>query len=125
MTRLWIGVGLMVILLFGGIALWLGIVPFHENLAKELDTAAELAVAGNWEQAQNTAFSARDRWQRHQNRIAAVTDHEPMEQMEALFQKLSMLDSDRAVDFACICVQLAQTAQAIGETQALKWWGIL
>ena len=125
MTRLWFGVGLLVVLLLGGIALRCGIVPFHENLAQELDTAAELAVAGNWEQAQNAAFSARTRWQRHQDRISAVTDHEPMEQMEALFQELSMLDSDRAVDFACICVQLSQTAQAIGETQALKWWGIL
>ncbi|MBQ3542736.1 MAG: DUF4363 family protein [Oscillospiraceae bacterium] len=125
MTRLWIGVGLLVVLLLGGIALWMGIVPFHETLAQELDTAAELAVAGSWKQAQNTAFSARARWQRHQDRIAAVTDHEPMEQMEAMFQELSMLDSDRTVDFACICVHLAQTARAIGETQALKWWGIL
>ena len=125
MTRLWIGIGLMLVLLLGGIALWLGIVPFHENLAHELDSAAELAVAGNWEQAQKTAFEARDRWQQHQNRIAAVTDHEPMEQMEALFHELSLLDASRAVDFACICVQLAETSRAIGETQSLKWWGVL
>lgn len=125
MIRLWFGVGLLVVLLLGGIALWLGIAPFHEDLAQALDTAAELAITGSWEQAQATAFSARDRWQRHQDCIAAVTDHEPMEQMEAMFQELDMMGADRAVDFACVCVHLAQTARAIGETQRLKWWGIL
>lgn len=125
MTRLWIGVGLMLVLLLGGIALWVGIVPFHENLASSLDDAAQLAIGGQWEQAQKAAFAARDRWQKHQNGIAAVTDHEPMEQMEALFRELSLLGASQAVDFACICVQLAQTAHAIGETQSLKWWGVL
>lgn len=125
MTRLWIGVGLMLALLLEGIFLCRAIVPFHENLADSLDTAAELAVAGNWKQAQKTAFAARDRWQQHKNPIASVTDHEPMEQMEALFQELSLLNASRAVDFACICVRLAQTARAIGETQSLRWWGVL
>ena len=125
MTRLWIGVGLLLILLLGGIALWLGIVPFHENLAESLDRAAQLAAEGHWTQAQDTAFAARDRWQRHKDSIAAVTDHEPMEQMEALFQELSILDANQAVDFACICVHLAGVSRAIGETQELRWWGIL
>ena len=125
MTRLWIGVGLLLVLLLGSIALWGRIVPFHEALAEDLDAAAELATAGNWEQAQKLAFSAQNRWKQHQNSIAAVTDHEPMEQMHALFRELGLLDASRRVDFACICVQIAQTARAIGETQSLKWWGIL
>ena len=125
MTRLWIGAGLLLALLLGGLGLRLGIVPFQESVAKKLDTAATLAVDGSWKMAQNTAFAARDRWRRHKNGIAAVTDHEPMEEMEGLFQELNFLDSDRAVDFACICVQLAEISRAIGETQRLKWWGVL
>ena len=124
MTRLWIGAGLLLALLVGGLGLRLGIVPFQESVAEELDTAAVLAKE-DWIQAQNTAFAARDRWLRYKNRIAAVTDHEPMEEMEGLFQELNFLDSDRAVDFACICVQLAEISRAIGETQRLKWWGVL
>ena len=125
MTRLWIGVGLLLILLLGSIGLGLGVVPFHEALAEELDAAAKLAVDGSLEQAQKTAFAARDQWQKYQDCFAAVTDHEPMEQMEALFRELSFLQDDRAVDFACVCAQLSQVAQAIGETQRLKWWGVL
>lgn len=125
MTRLWIGLSLLVVLLLGGGALWLGVVPFHENLAESLDTAAELAVSGQWEQAQRTAFTAYNQWQGRRDCFAAVTDHEPMEQMEALFRELSLLDISRWEEFSVICVQLAQTARAIGETQSLKWWGLL
>lgn len=125
MTRLWIGVGLLLILLLGGIALWLGISPFHNRLAETLDQASLLAVEGNWAQARSAAFSARDQWLQYKDSFAAVTDHEPMEQMDALFRELSLLDADRAVDFSCVCVQLAGVCRAIGETQSLKWWGIL
>ena len=124
MTRLWIGIGLMLVLLLVGIFLWSGITPFHENLASKLDSAAMLALDGNWEQAQKVAFTARDQWLHFQDCIAAVIDHEPMEQMHALFRELSLLQSNQAVDFASVCVHLAETSRAIGETQSLKWWGI-
>ena len=124
MTRLWIGVGLLLVLLLGGLGLRLCIVPFQETIAQELCDAASLAKE-DWTPARNAAFAARDRWLRYKDGIAAVTDHEPMEEMEGLFQELSFLDSDRAVDFACICVQLAEISRAIGETQRLKWWGVL
>ena len=125
MTRLWIGVGLLLILLAGSIALWFGIVPFHEKLAEELDQAAVLAAEGDWVQAQKLAFTAQKRWQRHKDSIAAVADHEPIEQMHALFRELRLLSASQAGDFACVCVHLSETARAIGETQSLKWWGIL
>jgi len=125
MTRLWIGVGLLLILAICGIVLNLYTVPFHEALAADLDLAADLAAEGNWEQARQITFAARDRWQKRQNSFAAMTDHEPMEQMEALFRELSLMHRDQTSDFTCVCVHLAQTARAIGETQALKWWGIL
>ena len=125
MTRLWIGVGLLLALLLGGVALWLGLVPFHEDLAENLDTAAKLAMEGNWEQAQKTALAARDRWLDYQDGIAAVTDHEPMEQMQALFRELCLLEASQATEFACVRVHLAEFSRAIGETQSLKWWGIL
>lgn len=125
MTRLWIGIGLLLVLLLGSLALYFGIVPFHENLAENLDAAAAFAVNGDWAQAQETAFAVRDRWLRYQNSIAAVTDHEPMEQMHTLFRELSILESSQKTEFASICVHLAETSRAIGETQALKWWGVL
>ena len=125
MTRLWIGVGLLLALLAGGIFLNRQTVPFHQELSRDLEQAATLAAEGNWTQAQTLALDARTRWLKRQDGYAAVTDHEPMEQMEALFQELCILDASRAVDFGCVCVHLAKTAQAIGETQSLKWWNIL
>ena len=47
MTRLWIGVGLLLILMICGILLNLYTVPFHETLASDLDLAAKLSVEGN------------------------------------------------------------------------------
>ena len=125
MMRLWIGVGLLLALLLGSLTLCISIVPFHEKLAEDLDQAATLAAEGNWTQAQELAFAAQKRWQRHKNSIAAVTDHEPIEQMHTLFRELRFLSASQAGDFACLCIHLSETARAISETQALKWWGVL
>lgn len=125
MTRFWIGMGLLLVLLAGGVALWLEAAPFHSELARDLDRAAELALEGSWEQARALAVSARDRWLPLQGAFSAITDHEPVERMHALFREISLMGQEQTVDFIAACVHLAETARAIGETQTLKWWGIL
>lgn len=125
MTRLWIGVGLLLSLLAIGLGLWWFLSPLHEELASELDRAAALALDGDMAQAQAVARQARQRWQQNRNFIAAFTDHSPMEEMEALFAELENLQSDQTRDFAAICAHLAQSARAISESHALKWWGLL
>ena len=48
-----------------------------------------------------------------------------MERMHALFREISLMGQGQTVDFVAGCIHLAETARAIGETQTLKWWGIL
>jgi hypothetical protein len=58
--------------------------------------------------------------------VAAVTDHEPMEEMDILFAQLPIYyETDSSLNFAAVCSDLSLLMQAIGENQALKWWGVL
>lgn len=125
MTRLWIGIGLLLALLAAGIWLCLGLSPFHEKLAENLDRAAELAVAEDWENAYAMAESARKEWLGRQKFTAAFTDHEPLERAQALFSELEQMKPEQYREFAAVCVHLAQTCRGISEPLKLKWWSLL
>lgn len=125
MTRLWIGIGLLLILLASGIWLCLGLSPFHEDLAYELEQAAELAVAGEWDEAYRLADTARRQWLGRQRLTAAFINHEPLERAEALFAEMTLMEPEQYRQFAAVCVHLAQTCRAISEPLKLNWWSLL
>lgn len=126
MKRLWIGVGLLVFFLVMGILLTLSFHRIHAPLSQTLDTASQEAIAGNWETAQSLAATARDRWEKYRKFTAAVADHEPLEEMDALFDQLehyAVLGWEG--EFAALCTQLSSMAAAMEESQALTWWTLL
>ena len=125
MTRFWIGIGLLLILLAAGVWLWAGLAPFHEELADDLDRAAELSIAGSWEDAQAIARSASKAWQQRQKLTAAFVDHEPLERAQALFSEMAQLQPEQYREFAAVCVHLAQTCRSISEPLKLSWWSLL
>lgn len=125
MTRLWIGIGLLLVLLAAGIWLCAGLSPFHEDLADDLDRAAELANAGDWEKAHAIAESARKEWLERQKLTAAFIDHEPLERAQALFAEMELMKPEQYREFAAVCVHLAQTCRGISEPLKLKWWSLL
>ena len=125
MIRFWIGVGLLLVLLAGSIGVCFGLVPFHENGAKVLDEAAQLALQGNWAEATAKASALEKDWQQRQRFTAAFVDHEPLEEVHALFAELALMTPEQAWDFAAVCVHLAEDFRAIAEPLDLKWWSLL
>ena len=125
MTRLWIGIGLLLALLAAGIWLYMGLSPFHEELAVNLDRAAELAMEGDWENAQAIAESSRKVWQSRQKLTAAFIDHEPLERAQALFSEMALMKPEQYREFSSVCVHLAQTCRSISEPLKLNWWSLL
>lgn len=126
MSRLWIGIGILVILLAMGIGLLWGSWTFFEELSQEVEQAGELALAGNWAAAGEKASQSKARWEQWRKFWSSFTDHEPMEQMEALFSQLELYEKQKLeVDFAAVCRNLAHTAEAIDESHSLKWWSVL
>lgn len=126
MGRLWIGVGILVVLLAVGIGLLWGSSMYFEELSQDLEQAGELALAGNWQAAGEKVEKSREKWEQYRPFWASFTDHEPVEQMQNLFSQLELYQTRQLeVDFAAVCRNLVHLAEAIDETHGLKWWSVL
>ncbi len=126
MRRLWIGVSFLVVILTAGIVLTVAFVRIHRPLSQDLRQASQLAMEGAWEKATALTEQARADWMQYREMIAAVADHEPLEEMERLLEQLQVYAQQRrTADFASRCVELASLADAMLESQQLTWWNFL
>ena len=126
MKRLWIGVGFLIVMLVIGIFLAVRFDQIHTPLSEDLEEAAALAMAQEWEKASALTRKARADWRKYREFIAAVADHEPLEKMEYLLEQLAVYAQLRwTVDFSATCVEVAALAEAMLESQQLAWWNFL
>ena len=126
MRRLWIGVGFLIVMLAVAILLTVLFGRIHTPLSEDLRQASQLAMEGNWEKATALTQQARADWSKYRELIAAVADHEPLEEMEHLLEQLEVYGKQRrTADFASRCVELASLADAMLESQQLTWWNFL
>ena len=126
MKRFWIGLGVLCVILALGISLNLWMEKLHTDLARELEQAGTLAQEEQWEQAGQVARQAYARWQERRRLLAAVVDHEPLEEMERLFsQRWVYRQRHWVTDLAAPCLQLARQAEAVGDSHILTWWNLL
>lgn len=126
MNRLWIGVGILLILLALGLGLLWVSRDFYEEFANGLEQAGKLAMEGSWPAAGEKAAQSRAQWDRYRRFWAAFTDHEPVEQMQNLFSQLEVYRQRQLeVDFATVCHSLVDLAEALDESHSLSWWSIL
>ena len=126
MKRGWIGAGLLVGLLVIGLLVTWFMDKIHSEISEELEFAARFVMAENWEEAAEAAEDAYEDWQEKWHFSAAFADHEPMEQIDALFAQLHPYLTDRdSVSFAAACRELARQIEAIGDAHGLNWWNLL
>ena len=126
MKRGWIGFALMVLLLAGsGFSAWT-MARQHIPLGQCMEQAAEAALSEDWETAEALAEQTGVRWVQHRKRAAAFADHEPMEEIDALFAQLEVYRSAQdAVSFAAVCKLLSCQLQALGDAHIPTWWNLL
>ena len=126
MKRGWIGAGLLAGLLILGLLVTWFMGRTHREISEELELSARFAIAGNWEEAEESAEEAYEDWQDSWHFSAAFADHEPMEEIDALFaQLLPYLLNQDAVSFSAVCRELARQVEAIGDAHNLNWWNLL
>ena len=126
MLRLWIGIGILAILLAMGIGLLWGSGVFFEELSQDLQQAGDFALAGIWQAAGEKVEKSREKWEAYRPFWASFTDHEPGEQMQNLFSQLELYRARQLeVEFAAVCRNLVHVAEAIDETHGLRWWSVL
>ena len=106
------------------LGLWSGkaIGDRYDPTCGALESAAQAALSGDLEAAKALAGDARERWDAVWRKVAAVTSHTPMDEIDSLFaQALTRRD---ATAFAAECARLAKLVEACAETHRLTWWNL-
>ena len=126
MKRLWIGVALLAVLLIGGIGSTIAIEHFHHSLAQRLDSTAAAALEEDWPRAQALLRQCRNRWLHCRNFVAAGVSHEPIEEIDNLYDQLDIYLRRRdSMGFALCCRTLRHRTADLGEAQSINWWNLL
>ena len=126
MKRIWIGIILLVVLL--GAGFWISgfMGQAHLPVARDLRRAGELALEEQWGPAQAFAKRGKDQWEEKWPMIAAIADHEPMDEIDALFSQLEVYAEAReAVPYSTACAHLASLLEALSQSHSLNWWNLM
>lgn len=126
MKRSIFGFALLVILLTTGIAAAVWMDDHHSPITSDLSIAAQCALEGDWKNAQFHLGQAEEAWRRDWHRDAALTDHEPMEEIDSLFSRLAVYGTlGDTGEFSAGCRELAGRIDSLSDTHGLKWWNFL
>ena len=126
MKRSWIGFGMLLVLLVLALLVTWAMDRIHEPIARDLETAADYVMAGDWELAEVFSEQALRAWEKHAHFRACFADHTPMEDIDACFAELKIYTLRREeTAFAASCGQIARKVEAIGEAHGLVWWNVL
>ena len=126
MGKGWLGAGLLAVFLILGIALSAAADNTCLPTEQLLEQAAEKTLAGEFDQAVALGREAKSRWQGKWNAIAAIADHEPMDEVDALFAQMEIYaDTDEQPHFAACCKELARRIHSFADAHRFSWWNIL
>lgn len=126
MKRFWIGTALLIAILAGGGWTSRYMSRTHTPCAMDLEHAAQCAMKGDWEGAAVLADRAQQFWQHSWHMCAMMSDHDPMDEIDALFSQLEIyrLRGETSA-FSASCRYLAQRLMDMGESFRLTWWNLL
>ena len=125
MKRLWIGVGLLTVMLATGLLVPEIMDACHEQVAEDLEQAAELAMTGRWEKAQYLSDRAEEKWEEKRPVTASFAEHEPMDEIDGLFAQLDVYAAARdAVSYSGTCVYLSSRLESIGDYHDFTIWNL-
>lgn len=126
MKRIWIGIGLLIALLAAGLWVSESMEEAHLPGAKELRKASQLALEEQWPQAEALTKQARSKWEEKWHVTASFADHEPMDEIDALFAELKTYAAVRdEAAYSGTCAYLAELLEAMGHAQSFSWWNLL
>ena len=116
---------LLVLLLAGLLGSWY---PSRqqETVARQLEDSQWLALSGQWQQAREQAQQAESDWDSRRKLWAALNDHRPMDEIDALFGQLkAWAAAGNREEFAQTCGELARRIHTMSQGQQLHWWNVL
>ena len=126
MGRGWFGAAILAVFLVLGFISSSAMENAHYPTEDLLDRAAEAALSGDFAHGVALGMEAKDRWDRHWNGTATLADHNPMDDVDALFEEMVIYaESEEKPHFAACCKELSQRLRAVADAHRLSWWNIL
>jgi len=124
--RFWLGIAILVLFLALGLTVTFTMQSVHAPAEAALQTAAQEALGGNFENAVASANRAYQRWLTYRNFTASVADHGPMDDVETLFAEMQVYaQAGEVPHFAACCAQLQVLLKAVAEAHSPAWWNFL
>ena len=126
MKQFWLGLGLLVAMLVSGIWVTGKMKQTHKPASDQLQQAAQYSLEADWENAHRMTMKARKNWEDHRHLTASIVNHEPMDEIDALFSQLEVYSrcGDR-VSYSATCARLAELLDALYQEQQFYWWNLL
>ena len=126
MVRGWLGAGILAVFLVLGLVTADAMDNAHLPTGELLEEAADKALNGEFEQGVSLGMEAKFRWDRQWNGTAALADHSPMDDVDALFGEMEIYArAGEEPHFAACCQELSQRLQAIAGAHKFSWWNVL
>lgn len=126
MKRSIFGFILMLVLLGAGIGTAVGMEKRHAPIAEDLAAASRCALDGDWENARFHLGQAEAAWQRDWRCDAALTDHQPMEDIDSLFSQAAVYGALQDTgEFSAGCLELERRVEALSDAHGIQWWSFL
>lgn len=126
MKRMWFGIGLLALMLICSLCATDFMEQAHSAGAEDLNRAAELALQEEWDKAEVYALRARKNWNEKRLVTAMFADHEPMNEIDALFAQLDAYASARdSASFGSTCRNLAVQLNTLKDAHRLSFGNLL
>ena len=118
MTRFRIGAGLLLVLLV--LCFWsqVRMTKLQKPIAALVLQAETSAAGEDWPGAAGSISRAREEWEDHRTFVAALADHQPLEDIECLFAMLASYAREQdETEFQAACADLSRRILAVKEAQ--------
>lgn len=123
MKRIWIGVGVLLILLVVGI---LVMQITNRQLGKLSENLLLASETLRWEEAISLAKDAKQDWEKKWSLLAALADHTDIDTVDQIFAQLEVYQHRKEeTAHAAACAQLAEALDDLKENHRLAWWNLL
>ena len=126
MKQLWIGLGLLALLLAGGLLLGDLMEEAARMPAEDLEKAADCILEENWDLASALLIRAEKTWRGRKKVAAALNHHEVLDEIDVLFGRLMVFCAYRSrTDFATACAELSRKLADLSQAHRAGWWNLL
>ena len=126
MKRIWIGIILLAALLTAGLQISKFMKEAHLPVVQDIRRAGQLALEEQWGPAEAYARRGQELWEKKWPVTAAIADHEPMDEIDALFAQLKTYAAAKEeIAYSAACAHLASLLEAMSHSHSCNWWNLM